>query len=378
LISLALALTAATAAAGEPLHLAPTKGVVLLRNGQVLEGTIARTGDYYYISKPGSEIRLKTSEVEKVAERVEELYEEKRSHLDPTKMQNRLDLAEWCVEQKLVEQAASELAEAALLEPGHPRLILLQRRLDLARRGAAETTPVPHAAENGPSTEELDRFVRGLPGHAVETFTSSIQPLLVNNCTNSGCHGTQSAGKLRLLRLPFSGTVNRRRTQRNLYAAWQVIDADRPASSPLLTQPVQPHGNAKGPIFSGREQAQYRQLVSWVYEITRQRRPQEPPGEDAPDPLPRHATKSGAKKSAKVGTKPSEAGEANHESPGKAAAHDPEDPPGFDTVPLLEENAGDEKAARKGQRIQAQADDEYVPTDAFDPEIFNRRYLPPE
>ncbi|HEV3343049.1 MAG TPA: hypothetical protein VG125_21925, partial [Pirellulales bacterium] len=291
MFSVAVALTAAIAAAGEPLHLAPTKGVVLLRNGQVLAGTIARTGDYYYISKPGSEIRLKTSEVEKVAGRVEELYEEKRSHLDETRMQDRLDLAEWCVEQKLVEQAASELAEAALLEPGHPRLMLIQRRLDLARRDDTETKTAPHVAENGPSTEELDRFVHGLPGHAVETFTSSIQPLLVNNCTNAGCHGSQSTGKLRLLRLPPSGAVNRRRTQRNLYAAWQAIDADRPAASPILTQPVQPHGNAKGPIFSSRGTAQYRQLVSWVYEMTRQRRPQESASDDLADPLAQHANK---------------------------------------------------------------------------------------
>ncbi|HWB08370.1 MAG TPA: hypothetical protein VG826_04065 [Pirellulales bacterium] len=364
--SAVLAIVAARATAGESLHLAPTKGVVLLRNGQVLEGTIARAGDYYYISKPGSEIRVKTSEVEKVADRLEELYEEKRGRVDPTRLQDRLDLAEWCVDQKLVDQAAKELAEAALLEPQHPRIVLLQRRLELARRAETETTPPHHAVENGPSAEDLDRFVRGLPGHAVETFTSTIQPLLVNNCTNSGCHGSQSAGKLRLLRLPLSGTVNRRRTQRNLYAVWQVIDVDRPAASPILTQPVRPHGNAKGAIFSGRETAQYRQLVSWVYEITRQRRPKESPADDAAEPLPhRMANKERKKKLAAI---PSPPGDTNGEKPREG---DPEDLEEVET-----ETLADDKAVANSQHGQADQDENYVPVDPFDPEIFNRRYSP--
>jgi hypothetical protein len=364
----AFAVAALRGTAGEPLHLAPTKGVVLLRNGQVLEGTIARAGDYYYVSKPGSEIRLKTSEVEKVADRLEELYEEKRGRVDPISLQERLDLAEWCVDQKLVEQAENELTEAELLEPLHPRIVLLQRRLDLARRAETETTAPAHPVDNGPSAEELDRFVRGLPGHAVETFTSGIQPLLVNNCTNSGCHGSQSTGKLRLLRLPLSGTVNRRRTQRNLYAAWQAIDADRPAASPLLTYPVRPHGNAKAAIFSGRETAQYRQLVSWVYEVTRQRRPKDSSSSDPSQPLPHHAVKQDGKKKGLVTLSPPPEPSREMATDGGA------EPEGAEEIESL--TFPDDKAGAKPQRSQAAGDDDYRPADPFDPEIFNRRYWP--
>lgn len=366
----AAALAATHAAGGEPLQLAPIKGVVLLRNGQVLSGTIARTGDYYYVSLPRGEIRLKTSEVEKVASRLDDLYEEKRGRMEPGKLQDRLDLAEWCVEQRLVEQAAKELADATALQPRHPRIALIQRRLELAQQGEREPTAAPVSVDAGPSIEELDRFVRGLPGHAVETFTSTIQPMLVNNCTASGCHGARSQGKLKLLRISMSAPLNRRLTQRNLYAAWQVIDPTQPEASPLLTQPIRPHGKAKGPIFSGREAAQYRQLVAWVYEATRQRKPHEKSLDEQPEPPPGEVAGNRPKRKRRAVLTP--------------PPDDSDDaPPAMDDADeLAEQHSEDEseeslstprssKPPRDNQRSQP-----YEPVDLFDAEVFNRRYLP--
>src|SRR5262249_11028314 len=159
----------------------------------------------------------------------------------PGKLQDHLDLAEWCIEQKLVDQADHELKDAEAIDSSSLRIPLLRRRLELAQPNRAVSPATPPPVDSGPSNDELDRLVRGLPGHAVESFTSTIQPVLVNNCTTSGCHGPRSQGKLRLLRLSLASPANRRLTQRNLYSVWQVIDANQPASSPLLTQPIRPH-----------------------------------------------------------------------------------------------------------------------------------------
>ncbi|HQU43009.1 MAG: hypothetical protein B7Z73_06030 [Planctomycetia bacterium 21-64-5] len=347
-------------AAAEPLQLSPIDGVVLLRNGQVLSGKIARAGDYYYVSLPRGEIRLKANEVEKVARRVEELYEEKQARLRPGELRDHLDLAEWCVEQKLVEQGSRQLALAMSLDPRHPRIGLIQRRLELAQRRDVEPAPARHPADSGPSNEELDRLVRGLPSHAVETFTSTVQPLLVNTCTTSGCHGPRSQGKLRLFRLSLGEPVNRRRTQRNLYAVWQVVDADRPAESPLLRQPTRPHGKLRGPIFSGREASQYRQLVAWVYDATRQRKPAEPKDDEQSPPEPVAGSQGRAKKKS----------EANKPTASKPDAE-------ITLTSAVEELEGDseEPPEPEAARHRSMTNSEYVPVDPFDPEIFNRRYL---
>lgn len=358
----ALAASSATPwAAAEPLQISPIEGVVLLHNGQVLTGKVTRAGDYYYVVMPHSEIRLKAGEVEKVARRLEDLYELKRTKLTPGGLRDHLDLAEWCVEQKLAAQASEQLALAKSLDPRHPRIPLIERRLELAQRPAAG--PVAHtpAVDSGPTNEELDRLVRGLPSRAIENFTSSIQPLLVNNCTTSGCHGPRSHGMLKLFRLSLGEPVNRRRTQRNLYAVWQVIDADSPADSPLLTLPVRPHGKLRGPIFSGREAAQYRQLVAWVYEASRQRKPPDPDEEEEAVPAETATAKSLPKKKSK--------------DPGKLAARKPEGD--ILLTSAVEELDGKAKtpaaAGDSEQTEEAQEQTEYVPVDPFDPEIFNRR-----
>ena len=363
-LSAVAAVAASQSAAADPLQLAPIKGVMLLRNGQVLSGTIARTGDYYYVSMPRGEIRLKASEVDKVASRLEDLYEEKRGRVEPGKLQDRLDLAEWCVEQKLVEQAAKELAEAASLEPTHSRIALIERRLQLAQRSETEAVVAPHPVEAGPSNEELDRLVRGLPAHAVETFTSTIQPLLVNNCTKLGCHGPRSEAKLRLLRLSLAGPVNRRLTQRNLHAVWQVINANEPAASPLLTQPLRPHGKSKGPIFSGREATQYHQLVAWVYDATRQRKPHEPAAEESPEPPAPTVTARERPKNKKKAIASKPLAEDNVAS--------------IDQVDELvdKQSHGKEDSETVPRHSTTARGDDFVPVDPFDPEIFNRRYLP--
>jgi hypothetical protein len=368
---------ACQAMAAETPLLSPTKGVLLLRNGEVLSGTIARTGDYYHVSKPGTEIRLKASEVDKVAETLIDLYEVKRRRMTPDKLPDHLDLAEWCIEQRLLEQANGELTAAARLEPNHPRIALLQRRIELAGRIEQAASAAPPIVGSGPTSEEHDRLVRGLPAHAVETFTASIQPLLVNNCTTSGCHGPRSPGKLRLLRLSLSGPANRRLTQRNLHAVWQTVDANQPAASPLLTQPIRPHGRAKGPIFSGHDAAQYRQLVSWVYAATRQHRP-DPPRADGLDETPIASTaanKNGASAGKKkkppvrkelVAAVPEEPALDEPPTTGEPDVNEPVIPPG---------EAGDRDAARDPPQASDDDNENYEPVDPFDPEIFNRRYL---
>jgi hypothetical protein len=374
--------------AADPASLAPIKGVVLLKNGEVLSGTITRTGDYYHVELTRGEMFLKATAVEKVAARLEDLYEDKRARAMPGKIQDRINLAEWCIEHALVEQGAQEIAAAADIDPKHPRLPLLRRRLELAdRSGDTEKTVQAPAVETGPSNDDLDRLVRGLPAHAVESFTSTVQPLLVNNCTAGGCHGPRSPGKLHLLRLSLSAPANRRLTQRNLYSVWQVVDSNRPAESPLLTQPIRPHGKAKGAIFSGREAAQYRQLVAWVYEVTRQRRPEDPPEAEAPAVAARPPDKKKERRS-KPPAATDEAGDVRaRPNPQKTGSSQDEPPPPLTLDELaatdepiegdLREGAPTADGNRSRSAKTPAQDDEYVPVDPFDAEVFNRRYFPP-
>jgi hypothetical protein len=161
-----------------------------------------------------------------------------------------LRLAQWCLRQGLLDVAAQEVDTAATLNPQHPMIEPLRRRLEMSnQRPQASAGP---ARSGNPYTlaEELDRMLRTLPPGSIEYFTQRVQPVLMNNCTTSNCHGQQSETAFRLFRIPSDRPASRRLTQRNLYTALQWIDRENPAASKLLTVPLAPHGTAKTPMFA--------------------------------------------------------------------------------------------------------------------------------
>ncbi len=263
------------------LNVSPQPGVVLLRNGQVLAGKVTHAGEEYYVSLTSGEIRLQASQVELVCRDLQEGYERKRSRIDVSRVTDHLDLALWCIWQKLFDDATRELAEARALDARHPRIILVERQLKLAQDQPAHNDH-KSAASNGPTSEDLDRLMHGMPPGTLEVFANTIQPLLLNTCASGGCHGPQSDNRLRLLRTQVGKTSSRRFTQRNLYSIVELIDRADPPASPILTIPVAPHGSAKAPIFTNKDVVQYRQLVNWVMRVS-QNAPEQPPSVEKPD-----------------------------------------------------------------------------------------------
>ncbi len=250
-----------------PLASAGGEGVVLLRNGQVLHGKVTRTGDHYIVSLSSGEIRLKADAVERVCRDLEEGYQQKHADVEQGKVQDRLELAQWCIRQELFGYAVRELTDAIAADPTHPRIALVERQLELARERRTPQSGGAAKPDATPSNDDLDRLTRGMPPGTVETFSNTIQPLLLNTCTAAGCHGPQSETKLRLLRIPLGKTPSRRLTQRNLHAVLATINRDDPPASPLLTAPIAPHGTAKAAIFTNREVVQYKHLVDWVHRV---------------------------------------------------------------------------------------------------------------
>jgi hypothetical protein len=247
----------------------PATELLILRNGQVIEGRITRTEGRYVVVFPDGQVQIKTADVEMVCGSLEEGYRIKRAAIQAGNVYQHVDLAQWCIKQRLLDHAAAELAAAKAAEPSNPIIATVEHRLKIAQE-SPQMAEAARKAPAGPSSEELDRMMRGLPRGAVETFTQSVQPLLMNHCATGGCHGPQSDGSLRLFRSASGNLVSRRITQRNLYAVLKHIDRDKPLESRLLTASSNPHGTAKYAIFSERETGQYKRMVDWVQQLVEQ------------------------------------------------------------------------------------------------------------
>ncbi len=242
-------------------------GVLLLRNGQVMVGEIAKMEDRFSIMVEGGEVRLHQRDVQCVCRDLMDAYRQKRLQVREDYAQDHLELAQWCQSHGLLGVASEELKIAAELNPSHPLIPLIDRkiRMSVEQRETRCEQPVVSSASSGPSVEELDRMVAGMPSGAVEMFTQTIQPMLTNNCTVSGCHSAEHSEGFHLLRIPSGRPPSRRLTQRNLYAVIGLIRWEDPSNSPLLTAPIKPHGTSRTAMFTDRQVGQYQDLVRWVY-----------------------------------------------------------------------------------------------------------------
>jgi len=325
----------------------------------VLRGKITRAGDYYSVSLADGEIRIKSSSVELFCHTLDEGYQRKLTDIAQGTALDHLNLAQWCLQQGLLGYAAQQVSAAIDLDPQQPRIPLLERRLELARSQQVEADTHVATADAGLTNEDLDRMVRGMPVGTVDYFAHTIQPLILNHCSTAGCHGPDSTTGYKLLRISLGHTPNRRLTQRNLFATLEHINAADPALSPLLQRAIREHGSARTPVFTTRDAAQYRQLVIWVYRVSKSAPP--PQVEAVTEPAaPLLQTLPGATpRPPAPGRRPESAGVQRLKA-GLAAQHRPPvKPPSAATL----QTAG---------RAAAPA------ADPFDPAVFNERFAPPK
>jgi hypothetical protein len=338
----------------------------------MIKGQIVRTEDHYDVFVPGGEIHVRAPDVQYHCRDVQEAYLRKRSLIRSDNAADHLELVPWCLQAGLLESAAQELAEATALEPSHPLIPILQRRLTMASR------PVPKADARaipgplGPTPQELDRRVRGMPPKTVEVFAQTIQPMLVNSCSAAACHGQGVQNGFRLFRTPTGSPPSRLLTQRNLYAVLQWLDRNNPDASPLLSYPARPHGSASIPIFTDRQVTQFKQLREWCFRVTQGESPVTQASYDEPVP-PERGVGYGPRGSSKSYRRPSREGSgdpAAKESSGKASGFHPWE---AGTIDLKENSgpAGQKRGVQRGTAIPPS-----VPADPFDPDLFNRQFFP--
>ena len=108
--------------------------------------------------------------------------------------------------------------------------------------------------------------MRAMPVGTVETFTTTVQPMLLNSCATAGCHGTGATSPFVLSRPALGSAMPRRLTQRNLSNALQWIDREKPMESKLLSSAKDPHAPNQASGAAGLDPAKYQELVAWVWQ----------------------------------------------------------------------------------------------------------------
>lgn len=318
------------------------EGVLVLRNGNVLSGAVRRFGDDYRIDAGGTTLQLPAAQVEMFAPSLAEAYEARRRDRVGASADSHIELARWCLQLGLLEQAARELLDARTLEPGHRGAVVVERQLQqLLELQTLRNAPPPRVHEEAivdTGDESIQEALPiDIPSEAHVQFVRSIQPMLLHSCATGGCHQPGSSESFQLNRWALEGIGSADLMRRNLTAVLRQIDATEPSASPLVHRARTTHGRGVGHGSRPLTARQTTLLLDWL----------------------NHA-----------------AGIAEYQPPVQVANWSSDNPPvdeGVEQAAFLQPMA---EAGEEEQPIDphARRASKFKPRDAFDPEIFNRRF----
>ncbi len=256
-----------------------TPSMLILHTGRTVTGKITRQAEAYVVRRDNGEMFVPAEAVRMQCRDLKDAYRRLRAGLPrENEDEGHVELARWCLTFQLLAEARIELQDALNLDPARDDARELLRRVDATLAPAASETPAADRAEtsqqkrSSPFTAEEVESLAGLSRESAQKYMRRIQPILMNNCTLSGCHGPDKKQDFNLLKVSVGNDASRYTAERNLSAVMRQIDFKAPKNSKLLTVLDQNHGRRGRPVFStlrGREQSA--ELRAWVLAVASER-----------------------------------------------------------------------------------------------------------
>ena len=240
--------------------------LLVLNSGRVVKGRLTpRTGGYD-VTLPAGRMFVSSEQIRFKAANMNDAYQRLRDSFTELTPNSHMELARWCMTNKLLSMARRELLDALHLDPYHTQA---RRMLEGIVREQARTPQqqAPASAVIDPFAPER-RSLGGLTQDTARVFTRNIQPLLTNKCGNARCHG---AGQNGFAVVPAHNSVTAYTTEQNLAAVLNQIDFRNPAASPLMSAVTGVHGGSRELLFRGQSgRRQLDLLKQWIAAVARE------------------------------------------------------------------------------------------------------------
>jgi hypothetical protein len=260
--------------ANETAEAPPTAGesLLLLTTGRIVTGRIVRNGTHYTVQRSTGEMFVPASHVVLEAKDLRDCYKKLREQ-QPGKApaDEHLSLAKWCVSKQLLQEARTEALEVLKIDAARSDARDLIQKIDLI----LNPPPVEEAKISAEEAEKARLRVRygvndveslgGLTRDQARVFMTKVHPILLNHCTNAGCHAQRSDNPFRLERLPVGEGGRKSIVTRNLEAVLERVDREFPDDSVLIAADSGPHARASKVVFPGPKGADHLRVVrDWV------------------------------------------------------------------------------------------------------------------
>ena len=236
------------------------KKVILLTNGRVVGGELFGNGDPIQVRNELGMITIPRSDMAMVGETLQDVYQFQKANA-PKTCDGFLKLADWCVSNKLVNEAAFEFDRAILLSDDPQRADAIRNRKNAAMSMFGESRLQTQMVNQ--ENQKYRQWKQKIPPATFATFKREILPMLVRNCNGIACHSGNSLNEFRFVANPHNSDVD---VAKNLQVVLGYITPRLPEESPLVLIPIAAHGRTKQ-IFTRRNFAQYEKLYFWTEQV---------------------------------------------------------------------------------------------------------------
>jgi len=249
--------------------------LLLMKSGRIVSGKIGEGAGGYLVKNPSGSMLIPFGDVVFEAKDMHEIYLKQRNAMKFPTANSHLDLARWCISNKLIEEAKNELKDAIRLEPkrSEPQL-MLQRLMGKSEKNRPTLNEKIKEAvlSKQVSRSEEATSLTGISREQSAIFVRKIQPVLLNKCGNASCHGNAAKSEFRLTQVHRRYGNQRVSVEKNLAEVLRWIDLDDPALSQLLVKPEKEHPQQGMIVFSGYAARKQQQLIQkWVSAVVSDR-----------------------------------------------------------------------------------------------------------
>lgn len=283
----------AAASAPAPAGAAKQPEIVLLTDGRIVKGVVSEEDAMIVVTQPIGTMKFPKRKVEKVFATLKDVYAYKLEQFPENDFDERINLAKWCLSQKMEAEARQQLEAVLERSPKHAQakamLVSLdqaQSRMAMRGRDPAVRQTAAEQVQRAPADRPgvLDASIvtgavrgMGIPDFPViydlpraqavkrfDEFGRYVHPVLQTYCAR--CHNERYDGAFQLIsfKKPIDRTAAALRA--NLDATLKLVDQENPAHSELLSSALRPHGRGPNPrpIFRGSNDGAYQILATWV------------------------------------------------------------------------------------------------------------------
>lgn len=301
-------------------------GAVLMKHGDVIAGELSPLGDQISVRiDENNSVFIPVRQIEFSARSIEEIYQYKIKKYGRIGTGEHYQMSLWCLKNKMNDQAifhyeelkrmvpndpivkrlAIQIKETVLQEPWAKEVIRQQKQsqpntgvvtasgnsssvggvqtaggatsVNSLKAPASNSAPTPPATRpqsipksgtqpqtftNADATAKPMTFEAVVSDDAAKLFRSHLQPILIQKCGQSGCHGAQATNELKLLRPAANST--KKTAENNIASLVPFIDAADANKSTLYQMATRPHGTQKTGSVGQIDNDGSDELLGWL------------------------------------------------------------------------------------------------------------------